>query len=154
MPSFVIESGAPDIEEGTYDAVLTGIEEKSYEGADGTREFLVWSFDATIDNEVVEVDGASSKVFTPKAKAVEWMSAILQRIPQVGEGIDINRDLVGKPCRVLVAKNKNGYPRVEKVMAASRKARPVAAPAPAPEAPAPAPAPAKAEEDDLNSLPF
>ena len=119
---FTIESGVPDIEEGTYDATLKAITEKEVDSPEGVREFLAWDFDVVIEGETVEVGGASSKTFSPKSKSFEWMTNILNRTLKVGESIDVEDDLVGKPCRVLIGKNSQGYPKVEKVLAPSRKA--------------------------------
>jgi len=118
---FTIESGVPDIEEGTYDAKLTAITEKEVDSPEGVREFLAWDFDVVIEGETVEVGGASSKTFSPKSKAFEWMAALLGSAPTVGQNIDVETDLVGKPCRVLIGKNQQGYPKVEKVLAPSRR---------------------------------
>ena len=144
---FTVESGVPDVEDGMYDASLAGIALKTWDSPDGTREFLVWTFDVNYGGEVVALDGTSSKMFSPKSKGFEWVSGLLGRAPGVGDDIDVDA-LVGTACRVLIAKDKNGYPKVDKVLAASKRAA-QPAPAKAPVAAAVAPAP-----EDLSDIPF
>lgn len=110
--------GGPEVEDGTYEAVLKDIEVGTAPA--DKRKYLIWKFDVTYQGDVIELTGGSSPAFTPKSKATEWATTLFARPLEKGEDLTVDM-FRGKRCRVLVMTNEaSGWPRVEKVMAAGR----------------------------------
>lgn len=140
MP-FEVKGYIPSVKPGAYQAVCTGVEERSPK-ADPTNVFRVWSFQLT-DGSLRMVEGSSSLASSPKSKGGKWLAALLGRVPAEGEIAEPE----GKPCTVIVAiKDTTGYEYVETVAAPAGGAT---VPAEAPTMPATAPVPVEAGD-----LPF
>ena len=98
----------PDIEPGTYQAVLTDLTTR--ESKDG-GEYRHWEF-ALTDGSARSVGANSSMYLSPKSKGGKWLTAIMGRALVEGENIEP----VGRPCTISVILNDNGFPTVEAVM--------------------------------------
>jgi hypothetical protein len=96
-----------DVPEGWHAAILEDIRVVD-NTKDGTQ-FRAWDF-RTLSG--TQVDGSSSLKAGPKSKATAWATAILGRKPVKGEG---KSQLVGQPCNIYVAPNKDGWPKVTAV---------------------------------------
>jgi hypothetical protein len=83
---------------GLYRASLDMIEDK--DGEHGT--YLVWTFVVEQpDGRTVDVTALSSAKFSPKAKARQWVEALLRRTLHAGEEVDTDL-LIGRECQILV----------------------------------------------------
>jgi hypothetical protein len=82
------------LEEGTYDATLTNVEQKETKFGDR----LMWTFE--ISSENTEVVGFTSMSPSTKAKAYQWATAIMGEIdPKIGWGPE---DVIGGDCIVVL----------------------------------------------------
>ena len=82
------------LEDGTYDAKLTNVEQKETKFGDR----LMWSFEVAEEN--TEVVGFTSMSPSTKAKAYQWALAIVGEIdPKLGWGPE---DLIGGECIVVL----------------------------------------------------
>ena len=106
MTEIVIGGDMEDIPEGTYPAKLAGITTKNSVKFD--NDFRVWTF--VLDNGSI-VEGSSSLSTNSKSKGGRWIAALLGRVPQKGESVDVS----GKPCLVQVI-DKDGWPAVGAVL--------------------------------------
>lgn len=173
MPLITVGAGAQDIEPGTYPVTVTNVVQKTISGviseynpSGADQQVFEWSFNIdTDDDEEIEVQGLTSTMTGPKSKLARFLAALLgPDALQPGAEFDLP-DLVGKSALAKVGLNKNGYPRVEDLMAKPKPVKKVK-PAPAPvledveeeeEAPKPKKAakPIRAQaSDDEDDLPF
>jgi len=102
------EAEIPEVEPGTYEAVVADIQgiETQY------GKSLRWFFDVkTAEDEEVRITGISSRKTSKRSKLYKWATAIL------GEELEKIKlkDLIGKECMVIV-KNKNNFPSVVDVL--------------------------------------
>lgn len=94
----------PDI----YDAVVGAVTPKKAQATGAP--YLRWEF-VTSDGDI---SANSSAVITPGNKTGKWYSAITGLA--LVEDMDIEmQDCVGKPCRIVVELNPEGYPKVSSV---------------------------------------
>lgn len=171
-PLITIGAGAQDIEPGTYPVTVVNVTPKTINGvvseynpSGADQEVFEWAFNVdTDDEEAIEVTGLTSRMTGPKSKLARFLAALLgPDALQPGAQFELS-DLVGKSALAKVGLNKNGYPRVEDLMAkpkAVKKAKPpvlVEVEEDEEEAPAPprkAAKPIRAQAaDDTDDLPF
>jgi hypothetical protein len=109
------------VEDGTYPATLTNVENFEYQ--DGFLRRWTFALDAVdSDGNPATVDAVSSTALGPKSKAFGWIAALLGRTPEKGE--EIRRSmLVGRSCLVTVVLNADGYSKIEAVVAALKRPR-------------------------------
>jgi hypothetical protein len=109
MP-FTATAYVPSIKPGAYQAICTGVEERSSK-ADPTNVFRVWAFQLT-DGSLRTIDGSSSLATSPKSKGGKWAAALIGHMPEPGEIVEPE----GRPCTIIVAiKETTGYEYVETV---------------------------------------
>ena len=102
----VIGGDMADIPEGTYPAILTGLNVKHSDKFDS--DFRVFTF--TLANGTV-VEGSASMRTNPKSKGGRWIAALLGRKPAEGEKVSV----IGRACLVTVVE-ADGWPKVDAVM--------------------------------------
>lgn len=156
MPG-LITVGAPiddGIKDGVYRLTCTGVEAKIIEGKPhpqynpngDPQPVFIWKFVFTGTDR--EVEGVTSQMTGPKAKASRYISALLgPEALQPGANYDAP-DFVGKECLGQIEHNASGYARVSDLFALPQEAAPPPATVPAPAvtaAPGPAPVPPQAE---------
>lgn len=130
MPLITVGSGASELDPGTYPVTCVGVEQKTITVENEDRQVFEWKFNVdTDDDEVIEVNGLTSIMTGPKSKTAQFIAALLgPDALQPGAEFDLP-DFVGKSALATVGLNKNGYPRVEGLVAipkvAKRKAAPV-----------------------------
>src|SRR6185369_15152821 len=113
MP-FTATAYVPSIKPGAYQAICTGVEERSSK-ADPTNVFRVWAFQLT-DGSLRTIDGSSSLATSPKSKGGKWAAALIGHMPEPGEIVEPE----GRPCTIIVAiKETTGYEYVETVAPAA-----------------------------------
>ena len=113
MP-FTATAYIPSIKPGAYQAICTGVEERSSK-ADPTNVFRVWAFQLT-DGSLRTIDGSSSLATSPKSKGGKWAAALIGHMPEPGEIVEPE----GRPCTIIVAiKETTGYEYVETVAPAA-----------------------------------
>lgn len=114
---FDISAPPDDLEiGGVYAATLTGFKPFSYtDPATGEERNLVeWQF-ATEDG--TEVSGTTTTATGPKSKAFRWLVA-LAGAKAVQPGAHFNPDdLIGREAQLVIGANKNGWPKVDDVIA-------------------------------------
>jgi hypothetical protein len=133
----VVDGNSIDIALGTYQAFFSFSEVKT---SDAWGDFRVWGFEIP---GAGDISGGSSMAVGPKSKGGRWLAAILGRVPEKGERIDLDA-LVGRPCLVVVGLNKNDWTEVQDVLPPMANQAPAPQPVAAPVAPAPVAAPAPA----------
>jgi hypothetical protein len=142
-----VNSGAPDIEPGTFTVTLTDISgprtivPKSGPNAGEEVEVLDWTF-ATEDGQ--ELDAISSLKTGPKSKTIKWLTAFFGAVPPPGASFDA-KDIIGRMAIATVVLDEGGWPRIDTLSALPVARKPKAA-APAPEPVAAAVAVAEADE--------
>ncbi len=107
--TFEITEYIPSVMPDVYDAILTAVETIPPKGQN--TEYRRWQF-TLADGSGRTVPGSSSMQTTPGSKAGKWIAALIGRTPAVGEKLDI----LGKPCKVVVELNENGYEKVALVL--------------------------------------
>jgi hypothetical protein len=95
--TFTVPKPQPVLKPGTYEAVLTGIEQREKDG----RAYLAWAFEAKTKTGTVTLKAASSTSFGQKSKARIWTEALLGRPLEAGETV-AGDDLLGLPCLLVV----------------------------------------------------
>jgi hypothetical protein len=135
----------PNVQPGTYPAVVTDCSTR--QAKDGGGEFRVWEF-TLADDSGRTVSATSSMQTSPKSKAGKWIAAMIGRVPDPEEDIEV----VGLPCTVSVILNDDGFERVETVIA--RAAPAPRRPTKAQDAPQGAVAVEVEEEATADPLPF
>ncbi len=135
MPLITVGAGVQELEPGTYPVTVTNVVQKTISGViseynptGADQQVFEWSFNVdTDDDEEIEVQGLTSTMTGPKSKLARFLAALLgPDALQPGAEFDLP-DLVGKSALAKVGLNKNGYPRVEDLMAkpkAIKKAKP------------------------------
>lgn len=147
-----VNSGAPDIEPGTYTVTLTDISgpriivPKSGPNAGEEVEVLDWTF-ATEDGQ--ELDAISSLKTGPKSKTIKWLAAFFGATPPAGASFDA-KDIVGRMAIATVVLDKDGWPRIDTLSALPVARKPKAAP----EVVAAPAAATEADEDTVPDLPW
>jgi hypothetical protein len=147
MPLITIGQGAPAVEDGNYEMFLTSVYPKTIvpktgESAGKEVEVLEWVFE-DVDDPDIEIKAISSTVFTPKSKAVAWITALLgPDAAQVGASFEAT-DLVGRRAMVQTKVDENGYSKIVAVTPMPRK-----------RTNRPAPVDPKITDDEQEDLPF
>jgi hypothetical protein len=153
MPLFTVSAGAPILAPGTYPATVIGIAPKklntkfSQPGVED--DFLEWTWLVEGPEQDVEITSLTSVATGPKSAIVRYLTALLGAGNfDVGQGFEEN-DLVGKKAQVVIVE-KEGFSKIENVVASPVASRRGAAAPAAPAAVAPS-----AKSDDLDDdLPF
>jgi hypothetical protein len=122
-----------DIAPGTYPATLVGIEADTIFVEGENRPVFKWRF-ALEDG--TELEGLTSQItsLTSTTKSIQWLTALLgPEAVKVNASFDVD-DLVGREALINIQPNKNGYPKVQDVLAmpktapkAKAKAQPIEA---------------------------
>ncbi len=107
---------APALEADTYEAVVTGLEERISQKTGGSYHW--WEFTVEDGRTISALTGMS---FGPRAKAGQWAAALLGRTPELNESVE----LVGLPCLIGVTVNEEGFSEVSTLLGRKRKASPV-----------------------------
>jgi hypothetical protein len=94
---------APALEAGTYDATVTDVEEKVSLKTGGS--YHRWEFTIEDGRTISALTGMS---FGPTAKAGKWTAALLGRVPELGEEVE----LVGMSCIIQVGLDEEGRSEV------------------------------------------
>lgn len=104
----------PSLEAGTYEAVVTAIETRESK-KDGAA-YRWWEF-TTEDGRTISA--ISSMAVGPKSKAGQWIAALLGRVPEMGEKVEV----VGLPCLIGVTVNDDGFSQVSTLVGRPKKAQ-------------------------------
>lgn len=88
------------VPEGEYDALLEAVDEQ--EAPYGPVNRYEFRLSGAEGIEGRKVTGLTSTYMAENTKKGRWVTAILGRVPSVGDRIS-EQDLLNKPCRVVVA---------------------------------------------------
>ncbi len=127
-------SGGDVLQPGTYDAVVTRIEEAS----NSKGQYLRWSFSTSPHGEEKTITGVSAMNIDPGSRTLAWVENILGRAIAPNEEIDLER-LVGRACKLDLSNatldDGRRVVRVERVLKKGlvMQSRPAAPPVPSPE---------------------
>jgi len=125
MPLITMGQGTPDVEPGTYPVTVANVVAKTitgtvneYNPTGADQDVFEWTFNVdTDDEEVIEINGLTSRMTGPSSKLAKWIEALLGAAAlQPGATFDLP-DLLGKSALAKVGLNKKGYSRVEDLMA-------------------------------------
>ncbi len=105
----------PSIEAGTYEATVTDIQTR--ESKKDGNPYRWWEF-TTDDGRTISA--ISSMMVGPKSKAGQWIAALIGRVPEMNEDIE----LVGLPCLVGVTVDDQGFSQVSTLLGRSKKVSP------------------------------
>lgn len=108
MP-FEIEASGPDIDDGTYPAVLESVTEDS--GQFG--KFRKWTFLVELTDKIEPLTVYTSAKTGLQTKSYAFLSGLLGKSPQVGERYE---DPTGTRVLVQIVRNKKGFPTVDAVL--------------------------------------
>lgn len=114
-----------DVADGEHAAQLVELSTVTVEWDNEPRQRIRWDFapdDAGTDDSgsPVIVTGWSSTSTGEKSTARRWLAALLGA-DGIANGRRVRRpELIGKPCRVIVEHDDNGYPKVALVLAPKR----------------------------------
>jgi hypothetical protein len=119
--------GTEKLPEDIYDAELVNIQIIKLPSiyANGElKDSYEWFFQIINDRDYTGkvLRGVSSLSLHENSKANAWASAIMGVSLRVGEQVDLAA-LFGKPCRIKVESNKNGYSTVTDVLKVSSRPR-------------------------------
>lgn len=115
--SIRLRSGTGDqtVPQGTYEAVITKVEEASSEKG----PYLKWHFDALVSGEAKSIVGVSAMTLDPGSRTRIWVENLCGRSLATNEEIDLDR-LVGRGCKIEVSINTlndgRRLPRIDKVL--------------------------------------
>ena len=94
-----VEEAATIIDEGEYNAEVSGIGDM--DGQHGTMARVGFTLSTDDEWDERRVSGIASKKLSEDTKLGRWVTAILGRMPAVGEEVTVE-DLLHKHCRVVV----------------------------------------------------
>ena len=95
----VVKGGDSTVEDGTYDAVVEGLEERCEE----EKHYYLMFFRLTSGrHQGMRLSGLASPVLEEGSGLDIWLTAILAREVEVGEELDLDVLLPGKRCRFRV----------------------------------------------------
>ena len=97
------------VPEGEYAA--TPIDIRLIEGPHGEMVKIEFMLSGDDECEGRQVNGVASRRLSENTKLGRWVSAILGRVPEVGEEVKA-QDLLHKDCRVIVKHRTNGEGQV------------------------------------------
>lgn len=117
MPQMIVKESTEfvEVEDGAYEAVIEGVEDVAGEYGPQFKFFFRLNTDGN-----PKVTAYCSQTLSTKSKLYAWCCAILGDL-KPGQTVDIPEDLIGKPCRILVANEQSKtdpdrwWPRVKKV---------------------------------------
>jgi len=101
----VMEKPIVAVPEGEYDATL--IDVRLVDGPHGEMVKVDFMISDDDDCEGRQVNGVASKRLSENTKLGRWVSALLGRVPEIGEEIKA-QDLLHKDCRIVVKHKANG----------------------------------------------
>lgn len=118
MP-FEIKSGAPDIDPGTYKAVLTGVRSEHTEKFGGSDFYIwTWALEVPGKDELVEFSDSTGASTAPGSKTYARLEALTGKAPKIGESVP---DPVGSGCQLTIGKKENGFPVVLAIIPAPKQ---------------------------------
>lgn len=122
MPKLTAGTGSIQIDDGVYDATLLSIEQcEPTAKSPNQNPWLKWTFHVYDSEEGQELTAASSTAFGPKAKARQWIEALLGKKLDAGEEID-TEGLCPKDCQVVIKNDPDsGFARIQDVMGQRRR---------------------------------
>lgn len=94
-----VEEAAAIIDEGEYNAEVSGI--RDMDGQHGTMARVGFTLSTDDEWDERRVSGIATKKLSEDTKLGRWVTAILGRMPAVGEEVTVE-DLLHKHCRVVV----------------------------------------------------
>ena len=112
MPFEISSGGAPDIDDGTYPAVLEAVTED--EGQYGRFRQWVWLVEH--DGKVTSLGTRTSANTGPGSVSFKYLTALLGKEPQVGERYE---DPIGNRVLLTLQKNEKGWPKIKEAAAYS-----------------------------------
>ena len=107
MP-FEIEASGPDIDDGTYPAILESVTEDS--GQFG--KFRKWTWLVEKSDTIVPLTVYTSAKTGTQTKSYAFLAGLLGKEPQIGERYE---DPTGTRVLVTIVRNKKGFPTVDSV---------------------------------------
>jgi len=122
MAKLTAGTGSVVIEDGVYDATLLSIDvtEPTPKSPNQTPWFK-WTFHVYDTDEGQELTGASSMAFGPKAKARQWLEAILGKKFEPGEELE-TETICPKDCQVIIKNDPDsGFARIQNVLGQRRR---------------------------------
>lgn len=122
MPKLTASTGSIQIDDGVYDSTLLNIELcEPTAKSPNQNPWLKWTFHVYDSEEGQELTAASSTSFGPKAKARQWVEAIMGKKLESGEEIDTDA-LCPRDCQIVIKNDPDsGFARVQDVMAIRRR---------------------------------
>ncbi|MGH2511388.1 MAG: hypothetical protein ACRDGQ_01735 [Candidatus Limnocylindrales bacterium] len=119
-PLFTIDQGGPDIPDGVYSVILTGIAGPktvtAKRGPKAGQEIDLYDWDFAIDegpkeNEVIQ--SSTSSASGTRSKMYAYITALMGGVaPAIGTSFEID-DLVGRRALATIRKDEQGWPRIE-----------------------------------------
>lgn len=100
----VVEEPLAAVPEGEYDA--TPVDARVMEGVHGEMVKIDFMLSGEDEFEGRQVSGIASKRLSENTKLGQWVTAILGRVPEVGQEVK-GQDLLHKNCRVVVKHRAN-----------------------------------------------
>lgn len=150
MALITVNSGAPDIDPGTYTVTLTGIEGPRtiipQRGPNAGKEVSIfdWTF-STEDGQ--EIQATTSMSSGPRSKMYSWLTALFGAAPPVGSSFDAT-DLIGRMAIATISVDEeSGWPKVANLGAVPVVRKPKAV------EPEPVAAPVAVAEPDDDTVP-
>lgn len=115
---------AVDVDDGEYPAVLVGLGRMKVVWDGEERDRVRWDFGldglADDDGNQLLVSGWTSTSTGDKSTARRWIAGLLGPAG-IAVGVVLRkRDLVGRPCRVMIVHDDKGYPKVDLVLAPAK----------------------------------
>lgn len=119
-------AGPPEFSPGTYPATclrvrrLVYIDKKTKE----EQQLRIWQFavEGLVEGEpATECDGTTSISTGPSSKAFDWLVALLGAGNVEPNGVYKQSTIAGRECLVVIEADKNGYPKVQDVIAPPTK---------------------------------
>jgi hypothetical protein len=122
MPKLTAGTGSVQIDDGVYAATLLSIELcEPTAKSPNQNPWMKWLFHVYDSEEGQELTAASSTAFGPKAKARQWIEALLSKKLEPGEEID-TETLAPKDCQVVIKNDaETGFARIQDVMGIRRR---------------------------------
>lgn len=120
MPLFTINQGGPDIPDGVYSVILTGIAGPktvmAKRGPKAGQEIDLYDWDFAVDEgdfENTEIQSSTSSASGTRSKMYAYITALLGgKAPAVGTSFEVG-DLVGRRALATIRKDETGWPRIE-----------------------------------------
>lgn len=94
-----VEEAAAVAAEGEYDAVVSSVRDQ--DGQHGPMVRIEFTLSSDDESDGQKVSGLATMKLSENTKLGRWVTAILGRMPAVGDEITID-DLLHKHCRVVI----------------------------------------------------